>query len=146
MEDPLLMDNTRVSVTLCPHTPVKRARSDSFDAGTDGKNKPSRRVKEEDRHDLSSIFLPMSPHTYGDYENLGLLLIEERRMNEGLIQQNQSLFEALRRTRRELGNLRAKINFVGQKLQEEAGARMSHGSNLGSDDESEQVKSELDSG
>ena len=59
-------------------------------------------------------------------------------MNEGLMEQNSSLMEALRRTRRELNNLQSMMNFVGQKLQEQV-ARRSHGSDSSaSEDELEQ--------
>ncbi|KAF7368485.1 hypothetical protein MVEN_00171700 [Mycena venus] len=129
MEDSLFEDNTR-----------------SLDTGIEGTKPLSGRVKEEDSANHSGIFLPMSPHTHGDYENLRLLLIEERRMNKGLVEQNSSLLEDLRRIRRELNNLRSRVHFVGRKLQEEA-ARRSHGSNSsGSEEELEEDKSESDSG
>lgn len=62
-------------------------------------------------------------------------------MNEGLMEQNNSLLDDLRRTRRELNNLRNRVNFVGRKLQEEA-ARRSHGSDSSA---SEENKSDSDS-
>ncbi|KAJ7504996.1 hypothetical protein B0H11DRAFT_1905067 [Mycena galericulata] len=83
--------------------------------------------------------LPMSPHTHGDYERLRLLLMEESRMKEGLIAENTSLLEDLCKTRRELNNLRHKMQFVGWKLQEEAARRL-HGidSDSSSEDSSEE--------
>ncbi|KAJ7923562.1 hypothetical protein B0H13DRAFT_1864712 [Mycena leptocephala] len=141
MEDSLLEDNPRDPPNFAAHTPRKRVRSDSFDTGMGNTEPVSGRVKEQDNGDNSGIFLPMSPHTHGDYESLRLLLIEERRMNEGLMEQNNSLLDDLRRTRRELNNLRSRVNFVGRKLQEEA-ARRSHGSDSSA---SEENKSDSDS-
>lgn len=67
-------------------------------------------------------------------------------MNKGLMEQNSSLLEDLRRTRRELNNLRSRVNFVGRKLQEEAARRLHGSDSSASEEELEEDKSESDSG
>ncbi|KAJ7127467.1 hypothetical protein C8R43DRAFT_957905 [Mycena crocata] len=139
MEDPLFEDETRVPSTSIPETPRKRVRSDSPDAtsGVPG------HVKGE--ANPGSIFLPMTPHTHGDYENLRLLLIEEKRINKGLRAQNEDILDDLRKTRREFRMLRSKMNYIGNLLQEEAARRGHGGDSSASENESEGDGHELQS-
>jgi hypothetical protein len=84
-------------------------------------------------------------HTEADYERLQQLLEAAFRTRETVMEQNIALAAELRRTRRELHNLRAFTEFAGNKLFEQATRRFRGiDSDTASKDELEDSKSEED--
>ncbi|KAJ6593781.1 hypothetical protein B0H19DRAFT_1246532 [Mycena capillaripes] len=115
--DEIGSDSTHTAV----NNPRKRAREGPSDGDTT--SALSVRVKNEEIIDPNQEVDVLPPRTHADYKRLRLLYRESLLMREAISEEKNRLVAELRRTRRELHNLRGMVTFVGLKLQDEAARR-----------------------